>query len=270
MGAGSAVGSASGLLTSIGVAAPPAVAAKQTADAIVAAYVEYLKRLRWSNDGWLRRTLERSPVSVPQQMVLDLVADEAVRQTEFERRVMDRVRRAAPRIEAIPDPAARRTAAEGLVSRERTYGRFRAEAMAVRALALVDRVVLRQESPAGAFWKLDPNVRQHTPDCIAMGGRFWPWQVLDGFHPPTHAGCRCSLHSFATARERLGLQVADLMSLDEATRRAAAARALLHEGEFAEWEQVRDALIRTGVTSEEGLATAVRALVQQRLDRGGA
>jgi hypothetical protein len=78
----------------------------------------------------------------------------------------------------------------GLTAREERYARQRDEAMAARAFAAVDRVVLREQSPTGAFWKLDPTVIEHTAGCLFMGGRFWPWQVLDRVHPPRHAGAR--------------------------------------------------------------------------------
>lgn len=255
--AASGVGAASGLATGLVVAGVPALPLLATQAAIVKALEEYLKALRWSNEDWVRRTVTPR---LAQQDVFEVVADENARQLEFERKSRIRLARDLPRVYAIADPVERRRALEKVLERERVFARFRAESMAVRAIAAVDRVVIREESPQGAFWRLGHAV-QHTADCIAMAGKFWPWVVLDDFHPPTHPGCRCSLHSFAVAVEHGWMQPGDVQPLDVAMRRAAAAKALLHEDELVSWEGLRDAVVRTGLGTGAGFAGAVRALL---------
>ena len=75
--------------------------------------------------------------------------------------------------------------------------------MSNRALMAAEHDVVRELSPKGAFWKLSPDVMKHTPDCIALGDRWWPWSVIDAVGPPPrHPGCRCQL---VTEGEAIGL-----------------------------------------------------------------
>lgn len=172
-----------------------------------------------------RWVLAQARGRLPQQDVLEVIAEESARQAEFERRVVERVRRDASKALLLPEEK-RADALRALLRREQVYARQRAEAMAVRALSAVDRVVLRAESPQGAFWRL--GVRQtHTPDCVAMAGRFWPWPVLDEFHPPVHAGCGCSLHGLRDALAAGWIKPGDeVVDLAGAFQRMRAARAL--------------------------------------------
>jgi hypothetical protein len=239
------------------VTAVPAVPLVAAQAALAKAMWEYLQLLRFRMDDWVRRKVTGV---LPQQAALDLIAEEAERQTEFERRVMERVARDEVRIAALPEEE-RKAAIGKAVQRERVFARYRAEAMAVRAIAAIDRMVLQTESPTGAFWKLDPEVFRHTPDCVAMGGSFWPWEVLADFHPPTHSGCRCGLFGYRTAIQRGWMRPGDVQDLASARRRAAAARALLHEEELDEWEELREAVLRTGLADEATFTAAVGRVV---------
>lgn len=196
---------------------------------------------------------------LPQQDILDVIAEETARGAEFRRRVLDRVRRDAARALHLPD-GKREKAIEGLLNREKVYARQRSEAMAVRAFSAVDRQVLRGlPAPpggyAGAFWKLDPTVSQHTPDCVAMGGRFWPWEALAVLCPPTHPGCRCSLKSWDEAVSAGWLSPGRhrWLPITDMVRKAHAALALLHEGEERD---LLEAIVRVGITD---VGTAVEA-----------
>ena len=69
--------------------------------------------------------------------------------------------------------------------------------------AALRREIVRRDSPEGALWVLDPTVKEHTPDCVAIAAvGWWPWEALDRLHPPVHTGCRCELYS---ADEAVGL-----------------------------------------------------------------
>ena len=150
-----------------------------------------------------------------------VIAEEEVRGREFARLMDQRIRRDVATAMSIPDPAQREAAVRGVMQREQVYARYRAEAMASRAFAAVDRMVLRRESPTGAFWLLDPTVKEHTAGCLILGGRFWPWSVLDRVHPPRHAGCPCRLISYAEAVKRGLLHAGAVMDEKDAIKAAA-------------------------------------------------
>lgn len=228
--AGVAVGSAAGAAITL-VPAVPAIAAAQAVSevAVTAAFVAFLASMRADQEVWIRERLDRVPMG--QQEKLEVVGFEAERQTAYERRVWARVARDAATVETITEPKKRARAVRGLVDRERRFAKMRSESMAIRVAAAQDRAVLQQESPEGAFWRLDPNVKRHTRDCVAMAGKFWPWQVLRAFHPPTHAGCQCSLHSKLVAMKRGWMTAADVMDLETARVLAAKAKAMLDDEE---------------------------------------
>lgn len=63
---------------------------------------------------------------------------------------------------------------------------------------------LIEAGESSGFWLMDPSVHRHTPDCVAMGNRLWPMDVLRRVNPATrHAGCRCRIISESDAR-RMG------------------------------------------------------------------
>ena len=246
-GVGALAGTAAGLAT-VAPALPLVKVQKETVDGILAAFSVFFARSRARQDDFIVR---RFRGRLPQQDILDVIANETARQGEFERRVSLRVKRDAQKALSLPTKRERDEALSRLIQRERHYARYRAEAMAVRAFSALDRVVLRKESPLGALWKLDPNVKEHTPDCVAMGGKVWPWAVLDLFHPPTHTGCRCSLHKVPD-----GVGVPDAAV---ALPRARAAMALLHEADYL---ALRERLV--------GLGLAAPGLLDRaRLERAG-
>lgn len=234
---------------------PPIKAGQESVEKILEALAVWFVLARARMDAWIVEQGKRQ--ALPQQDILDLIATETAYGAEFERKVRERVSRDAAKALNLPAPE-RGAAVEKMLRRERTYARQRSEAMAVRALSAIDRVALRRESPDGAYWKLDPDVKQHTPDCVAMGGRLWPWPVLDGFHPPTHHGCRCSLHavSYAKAKGWVG-KTARVLDLETARRKAAAARALLHPEE--EEAQLVEAIVRVGLAER---AAAIEAFME--------
>lgn len=189
-----------------------------------------------------------------QRDVMGVLADEAARRAEFERRVTARVRRDASRVLGLPERERGAELAKLLV-REQRYAESRAQAMGERVLAAADRIVLRVESPQGAFWRLGV-ADKHTRDCLAMAGHFWPWEVLDVFHPPTHAGCVCSLHGYGTAVGAGWMKPGDVQDVKAAMGRAAAARLLL-EGDVV--TDMREAVVEQGLATPGGFDRALWA-----------
>lgn len=97
-------------------------------------------------------------------------------------------------------PGARERAVRGVLQREEQYARQHARMAMARAVAGAERAQLHRESPWGAYWELSPHVREHTVGCLIMGGKAWPWAVLNRIHPPRHGGCPCRLRSIGAAR----------------------------------------------------------------------
>lgn len=131
-----------------------------------------------------------------------VVNREAEFEREFVRKKLERLRRDLPVALALANPQQRAEAVRRILARERRYDNMRQEATVNRAHARLELEHLRELSPQGAYWHMSPYVREHTLDCIAMGDKFWPWDVLDSIHPPLHHGCACTLFGFTEALER--------------------------------------------------------------------
>lgn len=212
-------------------AIPPAAARAAAAGTILAGLVAFLADQRGQSETFLRAELARRAPALAQPVVspegegvspIDaVIAQEDAFEQEFARRQTERFARDLTAALAIPDGAKREGAVRGLVQREEVYARQRAEAMAARAFAAVDRTVLKVQSPTGAFWKLDPTVIEHTAGCLLMGGKFWPWEVLDRVHPPRHHGCPCRLLSYGAAIADGLLAPGQVLDAATAVRRAA-------------------------------------------------
>ena len=228
-----ATGAAAGVAaTAPGVAALKG--AQESIEAILSALLKFFVLMRAREDAWILRTMRGR---APQDDILAVIAEENQRAGEFQRRVLERVRRDAAVALNLPTEGERQEAVRKILARERRYARQRSEAMAGRALGALDRVALRRLPKPdgalwpGAYWKLG-KAQVHTPDCLAMAGQWWPWEALDVLHPPTHPGCQCSLHGWVEAlklgydpKRQLWLPVADMV------KKAQAAHALLHESE---------------------------------------
>jgi hypothetical protein len=167
-----------------------------------------------------------------------IIAEEQVRGREFDRRSQERVAVRAAKIARLGSPEQREQAMATMWATERHYQELRAQAMAVRALAALGRVLLKRESPDGAFWKLDDSVIEHTRMCRFMGGKFWPWEVLNRVHPPRHNGCPCGLHSKATAVRRGWMKAEDVQDRLAAIRSSAWVVMEAEAGALAPLEEV--------------------------------
>lgn len=195
-----------------------------------------------------------------------LVALEVAREDEFVRRSAQRVAAVAQRAAGLP-VAEREAAMRDALVREERYASLRAEAVAARAFAAVERVQLRLGSPSGAFWRLDPTVVEHTKGCLLMGGRFWPWEVLNRVHPPRHAGCPCRLLGYQAAVAEGLMRPEDVVDVRTAVR--SAARVVMEAAEELPADDVRLMLEMGRVAEEEALLEAAAAAGLLK-DGGGA
>lgn len=123
------------------------------------------------------------------------LAEEDRRELVFRKLAEQRVRAGIKLAMAAKDPSARAAALQANLNREQRYAEMRTAASGDRVLAAAELQQLRTLSPQGAYWSLG-NRKEHTPDCIAMAGKFWPWVVLDEVHPLLHVGCGCFLRSY--------------------------------------------------------------------------
>lgn len=189
---GTTLGAAAGLVTTR-PAVPVIRAGLESVEKVLQALVVFFRLMRARGEAWL--AAQGRTAGLAASDVLALIAEEGARQGAFEVKVVERVRRDVTLALSLPE--GQRVAAIRLIlDRERRYARQRSEAMAVRAFAAIDRVVLRRVSPAGAFWELDPDAMTHTAGCRVLAGHAFDWGTLDAVHPPFgHAGCRCRLRA---------------------------------------------------------------------------
>jgi hypothetical protein len=207
----------------LAVGTTTALTASAVADAvlkIIAAFIAFATRRRRDGGIYLRNTItfnypERSP-----QEIDALVRGEMRREIEFLRKQKARLRERLPAALKIADPEQRRQAVAAVLSRERDYLRMREEAMATRALNAVERMNVKDMSPQGAYWKLSDAVMEHTLDCLMMGNKFWPWKVLDVYHPQLHHGCACSLVTLDEAVQRGWMLPDQVPDVNDAVARA--------------------------------------------------
>jgi hypothetical protein len=178
---------------------------------------------------------DRTPVEIAR-----LVQREMKFEREFLARQRDRLRRDIAKAMLGETTEERRAAVERVLERERRYEKMREEAALERAAAMAEMLDVRDQSPLGAFWILG-EAREHTLDCIAMAGHFWPWEVLDKIHPQLHHGCQCRLLTFEQAVRDGYMREDQVPSTADAVRRAAEiARRYNILTETATPEEIRD------------------------------
>lgn len=218
-----------------------AVTGAQVAAAAAAA-VASLRRGRTDEAAWLWLVvpLRRAFPQIPEGEIVRFARQEAERETEFLRRMEERLRERLPRALTQPDPVA---AIETVLKLEREYLQSHEEASATRVEATIRYDILKRVSPEGAFWKLGENVKAHTPDCVAMAMvGWWPWEVLDLIHPPMHFGCECDLYSHSEAHDMglMGDEIPDTTGAVEKARQIAQIYGLLQEAWWCETDSAED------------------------------
>lgn len=170
---------------------------------------------------------------------------------EFQRRSAERVRAGLTVAAQAPDASARAAGAESTIRREQNYSRQRAIASGQRVFASIAQQSLEEQSPLGAFWKLGI-AAEHTPDCVAMAGKFWPWEVLRRIHPLLHVGCKCRLYSYGEAIAAGWMTPADVMDLEAAQKLALPVIEWVERHHLSETEALAELLIREELAKVPG------------------
>lgn len=169
---------------------------------------------------YLVETLPRLYPDRSREDVLRFVRDEVARDREFVRNQRDRLETDMKAAMLLDSPDKRRIRVQQILDREKRWTQMREQAALERSAARTNFLTVKEQSPEGAYWTLG-QAREHTPDCIAMAGKFWPWEVLDHMHPQLHHGCQCHLLT-KTEAVRLGLMYPDQVpDTQDAIRRAA-------------------------------------------------
>ena len=179
-----------------------AKAVAQAQAKIIAGWVRFMRMRLDDWVPWMRDLMYRQYPELAPSRVDELIAEEAKRERAFLKKQRERMRRLLPEALKEPNIEQRAEKVKRVLDREREYVRMREEAIVERALNAAERELVKQRSPLGAYWKLSPTVKEHTLDCILLGEKFWPWEVLDRIHPQLHPGCACSLLSYEEAIQR--------------------------------------------------------------------
>lgn len=122
---------------------------------------------------------------------------------EYERRF---AKRSAERLARSMDRAAARgldldEAHRKALAREARFERMRQQAVIRRVTLRLEEEWVRDQSPDGAYWVMDPTKKMHTPDCLAMANKAWTWSVLGLVRPSNrHNLCGCRLVPLPMAR----------------------------------------------------------------------
>lgn len=265
--AGTAAASSPAAAAAVGVGAAGLAQAGLTFESLekaLDALRRFWTRTRLQNEAWLLSTMkDHAPLGDLHQAA----ADENARERTFQAKAHVRFKAAMSRALAEPDQAERARRVKVALDAEKRYARQRQEEMARRAVAAVDRAALRRLSPQGAFWKLDPTKKTHTPECVAMAGKLWPWAALDAhyFWPPVHGGCGCSLHGYHAAVKAGWLKAGRVPNADDAVRAVSRIMGLhAEEGELAE---VRGKLVELGIMTVGAFDASLVRLVEEELWR---
>ena len=193
----------------------------------VALALRILRRLfqtsKIDNRGWLEKELARRYPNVDPAIIRAAVERELRLEQSFRAKAQKRVEADVLEASKLPTPEAQKQRIQEIIARESHYIRLRERAMLARATAACENAIVKQKSPLGARWVLGA-AKQHTPGCVALAGKAWPWAVLDTVSPPVHAGCKCSLRPLG-----IGETIPDIGSAMHAARRAMALEEAVRE-----------------------------------------
>jgi tRNA nucleotidyltransferase (CCA-adding enzyme) len=252
-GVAGATGTAAAYAGAAVAGATGAAAIAKGVKAILSAMRAFLRRRGAADIEWFSTTVTEAQArgQLADDDVTRLRRQEKQYEVAFQRKALARWEKRLPRLLAIASPEERALALRIFQDREKRLMEMRAQAMAERAQGAIERTLLKQVSPQGAYWKLNPHVKQHTPDCIVMGEKFWPWSVLEKYHPPRHFGCPCTLYGLQEALARGLMTTADIPNPIEAMRRATVLMARFEEADASHLEGLADRLEEGGVTSAD-------------------
>jgi hypothetical protein len=176
-------------LTAAGLGAAVSAQVLQAAGQVMGAVDVLFRRRRAEVGRYVAAVVEQEMPHAPVSRIEQLAQIERQREAEFQRRARQRLSAELPLALQEADPATRKARVNAVVEREKRYLQQRTEAAATRVVAALEADLVRELSPEGAYWQLSPLVREHTLDCLAMAGSFWPWSVLERWHPQLHVGC---------------------------------------------------------------------------------
>lgn len=197
-----------------------AAAVQAAIKTILALFLAFQKKRSRSIVPFLAATIQRQYPEFTEEQVRQLSEGEVAREAAFRAKQIERLRRDLPDALRQPDPKERGDEVQRILSRERRYTQMREEAMSERALADAEYETVKQMSPLGAYWRLSRTVHTHTLDCLAMGEKFWPHEVLEKIRPPLHPGCPCSLHTLDEAVAADWMDRDQIPNTGDAVRRA--------------------------------------------------
>lgn len=251
---------ATGAATGVGIAA-----VEQAVQQLAGAFADFMRR---RSDDVFPVALEAMRRADPQMTTGDarrLAGIELEYEAEYQRKALERITRDLRIAMANPDARARQDAVTALLTRERRYQQQREEAIATRALARAEQQTLKRTSPQGAYWMLSDYVSEHTLDCLALAGQFWPWDVLERYGPPRHHGCPCYLIGLEEAKS-LGLMT-DADIPDPADARVRVKRLLTGLDEAR--QDAAFAVGRAALRGRELTESAFTAHAERELRRAG-
>jgi hypothetical protein len=270
-GAAAATAATTALPPTVAAVAIPAAATAALAkagvaiDAALGALTRFHSRVRLQNEHVIRKTLEKK---TPREDVAQVIADEAQLAALFQQRSHERFKARVAAATKEADRAKVKQRVQTAIDAERRYAVQHQEMVAQRAVAAVDRAALRRASPAGAAWLLGP-AKTHTPECVAMAGKLWPWQALDyhAFWPPVHGGCACQLMGIDPALKAGHVSSSAVPDPVDAMRAIQVIRDL-HTAENAdglELARYRALLASTGALTEEQFDQSIREKLEEAL-----
>lgn len=185
-----------------GVAVLTPLAVSAAAASILGAFDRFMAGRRDTQSVTLTQILEHEIPELPETDRFAVIEAEMAREQTFTGKMRERLNRDLPLALSISDPDVRRAQVEKLLAREQRYVALREAAMQGRALGTAEQRHVEQVSPEGGYWHLSPHVREHTVDCLAMGGKVWPHSVLRTYHPPLHGECPCEVWPIQRAHEQ--------------------------------------------------------------------
>lgn len=171
----------------------PVAAVSLAAAGILSAFDRFLARRQQEEADEATEILESEAPDLSPDEIGSIVDSEVALERAYQAKARARLDRDLPRALSIGDAGERTLRVQAILDREQRYLAMRESAVAKRALGAGEQRSVEREAPEGGFWKLSPYVREHTPDCLAMGGKVWPHTILRNFHPPLHGGCECEV-----------------------------------------------------------------------------
>jgi hypothetical protein len=220
---------------------------------IMGAFDRFLRDRRPALEDEVMGLLETHAPELGTDTHAELVDNEIEAERAFAAGARARLDRDLPKALMIADPTLRETAVNAVLEREKRYARQREEAIAMRALGAGELEMALRESPLGAYWKLSPHVSEHTPDCLALGGKAWPPSVLRKTHPPTHFGCECSLVPIPRAISEGLMTRANVQSADQVMQALSMQETPYDLGEIEDERRLLEAYtLRYGKGTEKG------------------